>query len=474
MTGFQPGEDIAPPTVGLAFTPAADAGGTDRDVLLGYQIFLGRDPESSFVIADAKNSPVGSFLRALMASGEFQSAVLDKLQAGRPLPHEAAAGAPSAEQLDWLFRHLRVPTRAEAALRAAPNWADWLRIILAIPGFPAGPTRARAPDEGGPTPVDAAEGFILIHIESPKPGERLVPGGLVQGNGWAIAPADVAGIEIELDGTLLTHATYGLPRPDVARRFPHYRHVDHCGFTFAAPVPAGAPPTGATQLVVKLRTVRGEAGQKGVRLATPSNSSTFPAGENEAGATLSAWPIRLAVDEAEIDADRRLRVRGWAISTTPLRTLSISCAGQELGQAQTRLKRIDIAATYPAYPNAPMAGFAFTADLPEGFPEGPSFVRVQAIDQHGVSRQAIVPITLPPPAAARREAARTFARVVLANRQTSRRPRAAARGAPKRRWRRCTASSPARSSPSPVLVPLPSSINATVPPGAPVAEGQGR
>ncbi|HTZ70116.1 MAG TPA: hypothetical protein VMB71_05640, partial [Acetobacteraceae bacterium] len=59
----------------LQYQPAADASGNDRDVLLGYQIFLGRDPENSFVITGAKMNPLRAFLQGLMASSEFQSGV---------------------------------------------------------------------------------------------------------------------------------------------------------------------------------------------------------------------------------------------------------------------------------------------------------------------------------------------------------------------------------------------------------------
>ncbi len=412
--GFRPGEDAIPQVPhtppGISFTPAADAGGTDADVLMGYQLFLGRDPESSFVIADAKNSPVGAFIRALMGSGEFQSAVLDRLAARRSLPHENASAAPRPDQLDWLFRHMRVPPRAEQMLRAAPDWAEWLRMLVAIPGFPAAPARGAAPVPDGVTPQPAADGFVLIHIESPKPGERLTAGGVIQGNGWAIAPADVAEVAIELDGRLLTHARYGLPRPDVARSFPHYRHVDHCGFSFSAEVPADTQAEGAAQLSVRVRTVRGDAGQKGVRLLLPTPSAQADAtSPNDAtpDAAQAAWPIRLAVEEAVADAGRMLRVRGWAVSAARMQPIAILLGNTPLGEAATNLARPDIGAAHPNYPSAGHSGFAFAAPIPAELPHGPNFVRVQARDEAGHVRQTIMPVQIPPHADASVEPART-------------------------------------------------------------------
>ncbi len=357
---------------------------------------LGRDPESSFVIADAKSSPVGAFIRALMGSGEFQSAVLDKLSSTRALPHESASLAPAPEQLDWLFRHVRLPNQVQIALRVAPGWREWLRVLVAVPGFPLPPGRAgAAASEPGIAAQAADDGFVLVHLEQPKSGDRILAGALVSGSGWAIAPADVTEVAVHLDQTLLTHARYGLPRPDVARSFPHYRQVDHCGFAFTAEIPSGAQLTGRSQLIVTVRTVRGELGRKSVRLQPPSalpgpvGGSTVPDG----------WPIRLAVEEALVDSDRTLRVRGWAVSQRPMRAVTASLGEAGLGEATHGLPRPDIARVHPGYGNAGQSGFALVHHLPPDLPAGPGFVRVQAEDEMGQTRQAIVPVVLPTPPA---------------------------------------------------------------------------
>ncbi len=416
--GFRPGEDLtgepAAPQ-GAVFTQAADAGGTDRDVLMGYQLFLGRDPESSFVIADAKSSPVGAFLRALMGSGEFQSAVLDKLAAGRAVPHENFSAAPRPDQLDWLFGLLRVPPRAEGVLRAATSWAEWLRTLVAIPGLPTAPARASAGQGApeGPASQAAGAGFVLITIEQPKPGERLLPGALVTGSGWAIAPSDIAEVAVHLDGKLLTHARYGLPRPDVARSFPHYRHVDHCGFSFSAEVPADAEGL-AGQLLITVRGTDGAVGHKGVRLQAPAiRPDSAGLGEAGPGSAETAWPIRLAVEEAVVDGARMLRLRGWAVSAEAMGAITVSFGQAALGEARHGLPRPDIARAHPNYANAGMSGFVLVHQLGEATEPGPGFVRVQASDGLGHTRQTIVPVVVPAAGAAAEPAGAPMAAAVL-------------------------------------------------------------
>ena len=355
----------------LGFTEAAKAGGTDFDVLMGYQLLLGRDPENSFVIADAKTSPVGAFIRALLGSGEFQSAVVEPIRSGRRLPHEAASAAPSKRQRDWLFRHISLPPDAEIMLRTAPSWRDWMRVLLSVPGMPQAQAQAdTAPSSPETVAKTADEGFVMIHLEQPAAGEAIHPGMRVNGSGWTIAPDDVSEVAILLDDQVLTHARYGLPRPDVARGFPHYRHVDHCGFSFVADIPQTARVSAASRLVVRVRTGRGDEGEKGVRLLPPP--ATPAAAESDAA------PMRLAIDEAVIDEGRVLRLRGWAAAQAGIGSVRVALGKSELGPAVTGLSRPDIAKANPDTADADKAGFALVIGLPPELPAGPSFVRVQS------------------------------------------------------------------------------------------------
>jgi len=392
---LQPSRSAAAAPEALSFTAQADAGGTDFDVLMGYQMFLGRDPESSFVIADAKSSPVGAFIRALLGSGEFQSAVVDRLAAGKALPHETTSAGPSREQLDWLFRQIVLPPRAEMALRGRQDWRDWLRMFISVPGVPAAPARAAAADAAKPAPeaLPVSDGFVLIQIEKPKQGETLHPGGLLSGTGWVIAPADVAEVAVHLDDRLITHARYGLPRPDVARSFPHYRHVDHCGFSFSAELPPTLRLHARSELVVSVRTERGDTGRRAVRLAgEPARARAEPA----SSVAPSIWPIRLAVEEAVVDAERMLRVRGWAISRAPMRSVTIMLGETMLGEAKYGLPRDDIPTQHAGYGNAAQSGFTLVHPIGDDAVSGPGFVRVTATDSGGQTRQTIVPVFLPP------------------------------------------------------------------------------
>ncbi len=384
--GFRPGEDVAQdsaPGSEARFTKAADAGGTDRDVLMGYQIFLGRDPENSFVISDAKTSPVRGFVRGLVASGEFQSAVATPLQRGQRLPHDRVGPAPAPEHIAWIAEMIALDEATVRALAGSADWNAFWRILATVPGMKLSP---RAPDQsahGNVAAHAADEGFVLVNIDQPKPGEKLHPGSSVSGAGWAIAPADIVEVAIYLDELLLAHGRYGLPRPDVARNFPHYRHVDHCGFSFSAQVPNDAILTATSQLAVVVRTEKGDIGRRALRIEPPARATTAP------------WPIRVAVEEARVDGEGLVRVRGWAVAHAGIARIGIFLGEQPLGEADFGLQRPDVAGTHPEYADAARSGFAFAGSL-RGHPPGAASLRVQVIDRSGQQRPVIVPVKVPP------------------------------------------------------------------------------
>jgi ADP-heptose:LPS heptosyltransferase len=254
------------PQAELRFHPTADAPGTDHDILLGYQIFLGRDPESSFVIRDARASPLRGFVRGLLGSAEFQAAVAARLRRGERLPSDRAGGAPEPAHARWMSAILVLEPATAAALAEARDWTGFWRALAAVPGIGLA---VPAPEPRPPGVAAAPAECVLITLEQPRPGTAIRAGALISGKGWAVAPADIVEVAVHLDDAPLTQAHHGLPRPDVARNFPHFRHSEQSGFAFNAQVPAGALLTAASRLRITVRTSAGHSGQRTMRIGPP-------------------------------------------------------------------------------------------------------------------------------------------------------------------------------------------------------------
>ncbi len=368
----------------LWFSADAARPGSDFDVLMGYQIFLGRDPENSFVIADAKSSAVSGFIRACLNSGEFRDVVMVPLREGRRLRHGVAGAAPSAAQRAWLLRMVSFDAAHQARLGSLANWEELFALLAPLDGFPPlhlGDTAAAAGTVVAEIAASSPD-FVMITVESPGPDAALQPGGQISGVGWVIAPSDITAIVVELDGVEVAQARYGLSRPDVARHFPHYRQVDLCGFSFAATLPGDFDPAIGHDLLITARTETGAMGEKAVRLAQMR------------APVVDSYPIRIEINEASVDAGGQLRLRGFAVARVGIAYISASLGDMPLPRLDTGLARADAAAIHPDYGNAGHSGFALSHGL-DGFDFAPASVRVVAVDVGGIERQAMVPLTLP-------------------------------------------------------------------------------
>ncbi len=203
---------------------------TDSDILMGYEIFLGRKPESPFVVARARGKPLAGFVSELLLSSEFRTSVLEALQGGRDLPHECGSAAPSAGQIDWLLSYLAAPDDAVELLRSAPTWRDWLRVVIAVL------VRCRMYKPAWPPQADLAGDSP----GAPSPQQRIIKGfidsvdqsGVVLG--WAYdmaAPSKPLMLRLFIDRSYVCDVLCGALRLDVAAA----GHAAEVGFRVSLP-----------------------------------------------------------------------------------------------------------------------------------------------------------------------------------------------------------------------------------------------
>jgi hypothetical protein len=104
-------------------------------VLLLYEILLGRDPESSFVIEEAKTQPIRALFQSFVESPEFRHAVVQPMQTGSRLRHECAAPGPTSQQCRWILSLLAMDSNSADAMSAAKDWRQFFDILLRFCGF---------------------------------------------------------------------------------------------------------------------------------------------------------------------------------------------------------------------------------------------------------------------------------------------------------------------------------------------------
>ena len=99
-----------------------------------YEVLLGRELESSGVVADRGQWPRSEILRSIVHSSEFLDNVLPALSDGR-WPQGRFPSPPGLSQRLWAAGHLPLGSETAAKLEALTTWTDVLQAILSDPTF---------------------------------------------------------------------------------------------------------------------------------------------------------------------------------------------------------------------------------------------------------------------------------------------------------------------------------------------------
>jgi ADP-heptose:LPS heptosyltransferase/GT2 family glycosyltransferase len=109
-------------------------------------------------------------------------------------------------------------------------------------------------------------------------------------------------------------------------------------------------------------------------------------------AAANAIPILLYVEMAALDSRNVLHVRGWCVVRTQILSIQVYAGEHKVVVGQIGRLRSDIAAVYPAYPNARASGFSMDYPLPAD--ESLSSIAVQAVGRCGSVSRVTVPVEL--------------------------------------------------------------------------------
>jgi ADP-heptose:LPS heptosyltransferase/GT2 family glycosyltransferase len=216
--------------------------------------------------------------------------------------------------------------------------------------------------------------------------------------GWAIADESIVQIFMSLGEAVLGYAAYGLPRPDVAAMHTDYPKADHSGYS----VIVDSLPEGVSDILELSLTIDLASGKRYVRpfsFNTVTSEVTRKSNNRERTPPASRrnWttpPLRLEIEEIEVNARGVLEVSGWAVCFLNIETIRLSIGDLSLGAAEYGRVRDDVANACPEYPRSRNSGFHFSGHVGHIGP-GRKAVKIQALTQSGVTREAIFPITIP-------------------------------------------------------------------------------
>ena len=211
-------------------TRAAERQATALDVLMCYQVFLGRDPENEQVVDIATRDSVRTHFRAFLQAEEFEQVVLGRLRHGGRLPHEQLGPGPSSAHLAWVARHLQLPVAERARLLRLRGWPELLTTLCRA-------DQCLRDDPG----LRLAAGVAMPGVTLLRPVADCVIGLCApcdeQIEGWAVLPSDPGcrlDVEFGIEGGPVMRQAAEQDRPEVALLF---GGDGRAGFSFG-PLPA--------------------------------------------------------------------------------------------------------------------------------------------------------------------------------------------------------------------------------------------
>ena len=201
---------------------------------------------------------------------------------------------------------------------------------------------------------------------------------------------------MSIDDALAGTATYGLPRPDVARLYPDRPTAAHCGFILAISLPRLTGGTIAPLLIV--RTADGEVGERALRVEIPLQEIATriidPLDETPELPQAAKAPMQLFIDDAGVDPSGILQINAWVVCVVQIETVEAFMNGTRIGKAEFGRVRDDVAKTHSDYPNSRFSGITLFADVSR-HGAGRKTISVRATARTGISREAAVRVVVP-------------------------------------------------------------------------------
>jgi len=211
-------------------------------------------------------------------------------------------------------------------------------------------------DERGAKPASGLR--LRGQLDLPFAGSALLSGSDIRVAGWAISGAEISEVSIWTGEQLVGSAQHGGIRGDVAAAYPEYPNARLAGFEFKLRL----DKIGPTELRVEIHDAAGSRLVRAIPITVVAAADIRPL-EPRAKSEKRPPPARVSIERAVIDSNGLLRVEGWAASPDPLDRIEVLLGDEPLGQAEAGLRRADVAAAHPSYPNAERSGFLFRKEL---------------------------------------------------------------------------------------------------------------
>ena len=182
--------------------------------------------------------------------------------------------------------------------------------------------------------------------------------------GWALSGSGVKSVEAFIDGTSYGQIKYGVSRADVNKVYPGYSSGDNCGFE-------------GTIDISKL-----SDGTKTLKVVITSNDGSTQTLTKSIVIKDLIYNLEDPNDSYLYAPNGKLLVKGWALSKTGIKEISVSIDGKYYGTVDYGKIRPDVTKFYPNYINSGNSGFEKTFDLSD-LTDGDKIITITVVSNNG-------------------------------------------------------------------------------------------
>jgi ADP-heptose:LPS heptosyltransferase/GT2 family glycosyltransferase len=197
--------------------------------------------------------------------------------------------------------------------------------------------------------------------------------------GWIVGPSPVEAVRVRLDDEEIGQAEIGFDRPEIGNLFPTLPHARNPGFAFA--VETGKLLRGRHALTLFVATGDGASNEISLEI-TAGLPQRYRDADPDPDLKLSIDAPAIIDGVAETPVRGNLQINGWGLARAGVAQVEIAIDGTPMALADYGIRRLDIRAAFPDWPDSLASGF--NALIPHRvLPQGSRTVTVTLRDKAG-------------------------------------------------------------------------------------------
>lgn len=199
--------------------------------------------------------------------------------------------------------------------------------------------------EARPEPAAATRAPMQLYLDE----VTISPLGVLHLAGWVVCLVQIQSVEAFVGEERVGEAEFGRVRDDVAKARPDYPNSRFSGFVLDSHV--GRYGSGLRTILVRAVARTGISREVSAEVEIPDVS---PAPE-----TTDDEVFHHHCDELTLTTSGRIVLKGWAVCSTPVTTITVVLDGEEVGVAELGAERADVGNHFAEFPHARQSGYAF-------------------------------------------------------------------------------------------------------------------